>query len=111
MKLKNNETAIVRACLDLLALRGIMAWRNNTTGVYDPSRMKFRTFTGRKGVSDILGILPISGRLLAVECKMPGKKMTPDQCQFIDDVRRFGGLALCVHGVDELDKALRMEGI
>src|SRR4051812_31915703 len=60
---------LVSACLHLLALQGVRAWRNNTTGVYDPQRKRFRTFTGRKGISDILGIIPPTGRLLAVECK------------------------------------------
>jgi hypothetical protein len=106
MKVKQTETALVRACLELLSLRKIFAWRNNTTGVFDPSRMKFRRFTGLKGVSDILGILP-GGRLLAVECKMNGNVLTNSQDAFIREVNARGGLALCVYNVGDLDELLK----
>lgn len=104
-----RETDLIRACLRLLKLRGVFAWRNNTTGVYDPARGRFRTFTGLKGVADILGVLP-GGRLLAVEGKMPGNRPTRDQQAFLDGVRRAGGAALVVHSVEELERALRELG-
>jgi hypothetical protein len=100
-----SETDVVRGCLDLLALRGILAWRNNTTGVYDPSRRVFRKFSGRKGVSDILAVLP-GGRFLAVECKMPGKKPSPEQQSFLDEVTEQGGVGIWVTSLDELQHDL-----
>ena len=62
------EGAVVRACLDYLAIRQIVAWRSNTVGVYDKAREVYRPNTGRNGVADILGCLP-GGRFLAIECK------------------------------------------
>lgn len=88
---KRRETDLVRACLDYLKLRNIFAWRNNTTGVFDPVKKKFRTFTGLKGVSDILGILP-DGTLLAIECKMPGGKLTPEQKAFLQNIVDRNGI-------------------
>ena len=88
------ETVIVRQCLDYLQLRRIPAWRNNTTGVYDPRAGKFRKFTGMKGVADILGLLPPAGRLLAVECKRPGGKTSEAQRAFLDAIEAAGGLAI-----------------
>ena len=65
---------------------------------------------GKKGSSDILGILP-GGRLLCVECKAQnGGRLSPEQKQFIADVQEMGALALVVRGWNELDKALREAG-
>lgn len=98
-----RETDLVNACLELLAIRGIMAWRNNTGATKVAGRcIRF----GHPGSADILGCLPPSGRLLAVECKMPGGKLRPNQAVFLDSVRMAGGLALVVRDVAELDAAL-----
>lgn len=99
---KQTETDIVRGCLELLALRGLFAWRNNTTGVFDPTTKRFRKFTGKKGVSDILGIIG-PGRLLAVECKRPGQYPTPEQRAFLAEVNANGGLGVVVRSVGELE--------
>jgi hypothetical protein len=100
-----TETVLVRACLDYLCLKGILAWRTNNTGVYDPTHKRFRAFRGLKGVSDILGILD-GGRLLAIETKSATGRLSADQKWFLDEVARRGGLALVVWGVKELAEAL-----
>lgn len=107
---RQTETALVRACLQYLSLRGILAWRNNTTGVYDPVRKRFRTFTGMKGVADVLGVLP-GGRLLAVEAKQPRGRLSEEQKVFLDGVNRAGGLAVVVRDVRQLAEALEREGV
>ena len=105
---RNTETALVRACLDLLTFCGVLCWRNNTTGVYDPARKRFRTFQGRKGVSDILGVLP-RGKFLAVECKVGKNKLSPEQELFLGDVERYGGIGLVVYELGDLESFLRDE--
>lgn len=108
---KDNETALVKQCLEYLRLRGIFCWRQNTTGV------RRTTATGRqfwqpseaKGVSDILALLPPNGRLLTVECKVKPNKVTADQLAFMEGVGRAGGLALVVYEVEELIIAVRRE--
>ncbi len=111
-----RETDLVRACLDYLQLRRIFAWRNNTQGVFDPSRRKWRTFTGLKGVADILGVLsgkehPCGhGVFLAVETKLPGRRPTAEQQDFIDRVRAAGGVGLLVRSVQDLEDGLRELG-
>ena len=95
-------------CIQFLQTRGIYHWRNSTGAVQiAPGRfMKF----GKKGSSDILGILP-GGRLLCVECKAPKNgRLSPEQKQFIEDVTKAGALAIVVRGWTELDKALRAAG-
>jgi hypothetical protein len=65
---------------------------------------------GKVGSSDILGILP-GGRLLCIECKAPdGGRLSPEQKQFLADVRELGALALVVRDWQELDAALREAG-
>ena len=107
----NAANDLVAVCLDYLQLAGIRAWRNNTTGVFDARRNVFRTFTGRKGVSDILGIVPPTGRLLAVECKSGKGKLTREQREFLADIHAAGGIALCVRSLDDLRAALSAAGI
>jgi hypothetical protein len=102
------ENPVLRGCLKYLQIRGIYHWRNNT-GAVRVAPDRWISF-GKKGSSDILGILP-GGRFLAVECKAPdGGRLSPEQKQFISDVSRTGGLALVVRGWRELDKALGETG-
>jgi hypothetical protein len=118
MRLSNKETDLVRACLDWLALHRIKAWRMNNTGIFDPVKKIHRRFHGLRGVSDILGILPqtvrlaeggeeIFGNFLAIEVKKLGEKARPEQEAFLQDIRRAGGIALCVHSLRELEVQLR----
>lgn len=112
-----TESDVLSACLDYLHLRGILAWRTNNTGVFDPAKKVFRTFRGLKGVSDILGIVTqpmtlatgqeiMQGIILAVETKKPGNKPTPDQEWFLDEVNRRGGIGVWVTSVQELEEKL-----
>ena len=59
-----------------------------------------------KGISDLIGLLPRSGRLLAIEVKRPGKGPTEDQQRFIDNVNRSGGLAFVATSVEDVIKNL-----
>lgn len=103
------ESGVLKGCLATLEAFGVYAWRNNTTGVYDPSRSVFRTFAGLKGVSDILGILPW-GRLIAVETKRPAipaidqaaGRLTADQREFLAAVNRNRGVGIAVANVSVL---------
>jgi hypothetical protein len=103
-----SETDLVRNCLAYLRLRGVPAWRSNSGAlrVERGGRRRVYRFSGARGLSDILGLLPPWGRLLAVECKRPGNRPTPDQQGFLDAVTAAGGLALVVHDVGDLAAAL-----
>ena len=102
------ESFVLDGCLRYLEARGIYHWRNNVGAVrVGPGR--FLHF-GKKGSSDILGILP-GGRLLCVECKAPdGGRLSSEQKQFMADVRGLGALALVVKDWRELDSKLRELG-
>jgi hypothetical protein len=99
------ERDVLKACLDLLAYRGIFHWRQNA-GVIPAGDGRYRRFVGKKGLPDIWAVLPPHGTLLAIETKAPGRKMSPDQQQFHEDLVKLGGISCCVSSVDELAKDL-----
>jgi hypothetical protein len=106
-----READLIRQCLDYLQLAKVPAWRQNTgcATFGAGGKRRFVRFAV-EGCSDILGVLPPSGRLLAVECKRPGGKLTAAQAAFLDNVRAAGGLALVVRDVRDLQRALDLEG-
>lgn len=87
-----------------LKSRGIEAWRNNNVGVYNRARDSY-VFKGRRGVSDILGVLP-DGRFLAIECKTEKGKLTLDQYTFLTMVNDNKGLAFCARSIDFVKEML-----
>jgi hypothetical protein len=103
------ERDILASCLELLAVRGIVAWRANTGAVTKENaagRKRFVRF-GTRGQSDILGLIPPSGRLIAVECKSSRGRLTDDQRKFLRSISNAGGVALVIRDVSELEKALQ----
>jgi hypothetical protein len=110
MVLKKGTTPEGRVkadCLRYLEKRGIKAW-NNPSGAVCIAPDRWLHF-GKKGSADILGCLP-DGRFLAVECKAERGRLSPEQRQFLADIKAPGGLALVVRGWRELDAALRESG-
>jgi hypothetical protein len=117
-----TETALVRACLDLLALKGVRAaWRFNSGRMATErgGRRHVYRFNGAVGCADILGILPLApggrggrpqGVFLAIEVKRPGAEPTEAQAAFLDAVRAAGGVGLVIHDVRELEAELARLG-
>ena len=102
-----TESIVLSGCLRYLQARGLFVWRNNS-GATRIAPDRWISF-GKKGSSDILGILP-GGRALCVECKAPDGRLSPEQKQFLERVQGLGGLALVVRSWQELDQALRDSG-
>lgn len=79
-----------------------VVWRQNTGGM-------MKEYQGRtshirfcpKGVSDIVGICR-DGQWLAIECKRPGEKPTPEQAAFMESIRLMGGVAMISHGAQDI---------
>ena len=110
--LEPKEADILRDCLTWLKLHGVFCWRQNQGAIAGEcnGKRRFLRFSSAPGISDIVGILPPSGQMLAIECKRPGRKPTPEQELFLQVVRQSGGLAVCIHSLDELEQALRATG-
>jgi hypothetical protein len=101
------EGRVKAGVLKYLKLRHIYCW-SNPSGAVMIRPGKFMSF-GLKGSSDILGVLP-GGRFLAIECKAGRSRLSPEQKQFLVEIRVLGGFAVCVKSWKELDAALRGEG-
>lgn len=112
MGITATETDLVKTCLGYLDIKGIDAWRNNSGAVVvpgSPGRKRRCIRYGKKGSSDILGMVP-DGRFLAVECKRKGKYPTKEQRAFLAMVKRNNGIALLVRDVDDLIRGLEDHG-
>ena len=106
-KRETPEGRIKAEILEYLKVRGFLAW-NNPTGAVRVAPNRWLHF-GLKGSADILGILP-GGWFLAVEVKAPNGRLSPEQGEFLETVKKLGGFAVCVRGWQELDEALRAAG-
>lgn len=96
------ETALVRACLDYLALVDrCFCWRNNS-GAYRAGA-RFVRF-GYVGSADILGV--VRGRFLAVECKAGKNVQSDSQLEFQAAVERCGGVYVLAYSVEDVAVAL-----
>lgn len=102
---KPLEKDIQRDILAYLKLRKIMAWRNQTTGIYDTKRKTFRANQTMKGVPDILGILP-NGQFLGIEVKRPGGKLSAEQQMFGAYARLAGAKCFVATSVKEVAEQL-----
>ncbi|MDR3193499.1 MAG: VRR-NUC domain-containing protein [Treponema sp.] len=101
------ESVVLAGCLNYLEKRGIYHWRNSVGAVrIGPGR--FIRF-GKVGSSDVLGCLP-GGRLLCVECKAEHGRLSPEQKQFLEDIRGLGGLAIVARSWMDIAASLREAG-
>jgi hypothetical protein len=106
---RTPESQVLKQCLQLLRLRGVPAWRQNQ-GALRVGR-RFVRFASAKGICDLIGCLPrAGGRMLCVEVKRPGGRLTPDQIGFLDGLAAAGALCLVISDPRQLDEALRAEG-
>ncbi len=101
-----NETQLSLAIREALLNTGrVLLWRNNTGKLQDRTG-RWITYGLGVGSADAVGVLKGSGRFIAFEVKMPGKKLTPEQLAWHRIVNESGGLAVVVHSVDEALAAL-----
>lgn len=103
---KQIETQILQY---LECVANCYAWKNQSVGIYDPSKKTFRKPVSKysiNGVSDILGIY--NGRMLAIEVKTPkNTKRTESQNKFIEQITRLGGIAFYATSVNEVKEKLK----
>ena len=92
------ETEIRNSILLYLWSKGIYAWANNTTGVYNNKKGRYIKLSKyhRTGASDILGIINRNkiGKFLAIEVKKNKYGIvTAGQSDFMRDIKKSGGVA------------------
>lgn len=106
-KQKAPERDVMDAVREWARMRGIVLFRNNT-GQYEAAPGRWVRFGLTTGSSDFIGWRTVGGlaQFVAIECKAPGKKATPEQQQFIDRVNASGGLAGCVTSISDCESLL-----
>jgi hypothetical protein len=97
------ENRVKAEVLRYLKVRRIYCW-SNPSGAVRIRPGKFMSF-GLKGSSDILGLLP-GGRFLAVECKAAHGRLSPEQRQFLADIKALGGMAIVARSYRDIEAAL-----
>lgn len=95
---REQTAETIRCILKFLTSNGVYAWRQNVTGIPLPSG-GFRP-GGKRGVSDILAILP-SGRFMAVEVKTGKDRISPEQEGFQTNIRNNNGLVFIVSSCED----------
>jgi hypothetical protein len=120
-----TEKQIENQILTYLRNKGIFVWKNQSTGVFDPTKKVFRKSSNPhhiSGVSDILGILK-DGRFLAIEVKKPyiskktlkvkyrtqeelQKLASVDQVNFIEKIRLSNGVSFYADSLEVVEDQL-----
>ena len=78
--IKEDTNILTNQVKNMLITMGCAAWRQNNIAVPD-GKGGFRKFHGKKGVSDVIGILPW-GQFIGVEIKTGNDKLSKDQEAF-----------------------------
>lgn len=102
------EKAIENQILHYLYKKNIFAWKNQSTGVFDPIKRIYRKSNNPfhiKGVSDILGILP-DGRFLAIEVKSATGRASEEQKHFLWQINAKGGKAFLARSIEDVESEL-----
>lgn len=84
-----------------LALYSKLFWVQQAGKI--PGRINRSRFL-RNGISDILGVW--DGKMLAIEVKAPGGKLSNEQADFLDKVNLAGGIGFVAYSVEDVIKAL-----
>ena len=102
----NLETSIVQQ-IRLAAAPSIL-WRNNS-GSYMKDGYFIRYGVGHPGGSDLIGFTPRNGIAVftAIEVKTKTGRISPEQQNFIDVIRRAGGIAGVARSAAEAKKLIR----
>jgi len=96
--MSSNE--ITRDILSYLYDSGIFAWRSNSAGVPDHRSGGMR-YGAKRGVADILAVVPPEGRLMAIEVKQGKDTLKPEQRGFLRTVEAMGGVGVVVRSKEE----------
>jgi hypothetical protein len=102
-----SERQIQTVILQWLLLHGIKAYRINAgmlaTG---EGRAKRMVRLAPAGFSDIVGVLPKTGRAVFIEVKRPKGKLTIWQEQFLREMKEQGAIAFVAYGVEDCEREL-----
>ena len=101
--MKTQESAVLRACLDYLRLRGHFVIRVNG-GAFETRRGGYVRCTDTPGVADIIG-LTWDGKPLAVECKSSTGRQSRGQIEFEKNWIYRHGVYVLARSIEDLQEA------
>jgi len=123
-----TEKQIENQILAYLGIKRIFAFKNQSTGIFDPSKGSFRKLSQYqiRGSADILGC--VGGLFFACEVKKPSiskktgqiiprtqeelaKKASPEQVEFINKIKDLGGIAFFADSLDVVKEQLAIFGV
>lgn len=98
-----EESSLIRACMDYLAIRGAQVIRNNTGLLFikDENGKSRAIKTGSPGSPDLIAFLP-EGRVLCIECKSKKGKLSDLQKDFIEKLRKNKHEVIVVRSLEDL---------
>lgn len=101
-----KESDIQKQIIDYMKLRGYVVFKHRNVGIFKQDTKQYIPLAfGEKGISDIIACSPI-GQFTAIEVKMPHKKASPEQVEFIINVVRHHGIAFIAHSLDDAIEGL-----
>jgi hypothetical protein len=103
------EKVIEYEILGFLRTLGILCWKTDRQGTYDPVKKTFRANHNPykiTGVSDILAL--IDGVFIAIEVKSEKGRLTPEQRAFIVKVNENGGIGFVARSLSQVVESLAL---
>lgn len=96
-----TANGLTKSVIDYLTHRHCKAWRNQSVGIYDPTTKRYRKNPNHlKGVPDVLAFTN-KGRFIGVEIKVGRDKLSPEQCDFLNEVLCCGGIAIEARNIEQ----------
>jgi len=99
----SESTVLTNKIIDVIYRSGAFSWRAESSGIFDRKMGGYRT-APKKGVSDILAILPPSGRIAAIEVKIGKDKLSQEQEGFLKNIVYHGGFAFVAKDIESFEK-------
>lgn len=96
-----SEQDIQKTILDYLKLKRYVVFKHHSTGstIRDGKAVYFAH--GEKGISDIIACSP-KGTFVAIEVKKRGGKASPEQLEFLERIRAYGGIGILAYSLDDV---------
>lgn len=97
---KEKEQDIQKAITDYLRLKRFIVFKHRNVGIFKQKTGRYIPLSfGEKGISDIIACSP-TGRFVAIEVKKKGGRPTPEQLDFLERVRKAGGVGILAYSLD-----------
>lgn len=98
-----SEKDIRDVCLEYLQKKGYFVWRDKQGTT---NSKKGVMFPESRGCPDIIGLTK-QGRLMGIEIKKPGGKLSIEQHSFLERIKESGGIAIIATCLQDVrDKGL-----